>query len=109
MKNHKYVWNILLVLSITGIALYFALKDNFTIIVHAIASMNIFSLLIVLLWGALFTIVWGLVYVVLGRKYIQKYSVKDGVAVAFVGAFFAGITPSSTGGQFGQVYIMKKQ
>ena len=109
MKNQKYVWNIVLVLAITVIALYFALKDNFNTIVHAILSMNILSLLVVLFWGALFTIVWGFVYVVLGRKYIPKYSIKDGIAVAFVGAFFAGITPSSTGGHFGQVYIMKKQ
>lgn len=109
MKNQKYVWNILLVIAITVIALYFALKDNFNTIVHAILTMNVFSLLAILLWGALYTIVWGGVYVVYGRKYLKKYSIKDGIAVAFVGSFFAGITPSSTGGQIGQVYIMKKQ
>ena len=32
-----------------------------------------------------------------------------GILVAFVGTFFAGITPSSTGGQFAQAYIMNKQ
>ena len=29
--------------------------------------------------------------------------------MAFIGSFFSGITPSSTGGQFVQAYIMKKQ
>ena len=51
MKNQKYVWNIVLVLAITVIALYFALKDNFNTIVHAILSMNILSLLVVLFCG----------------------------------------------------------
>ena len=82
MKNQKYVWNIVLVLAITVIALYFALKDNFNTIVHAILSMNILSLLVVLFWGALFTIVWGFVYVVLGRKYIPKYS--DSISFPFL-------------------------
>ena len=45
----------------------------------------------------------------LGKKYVKDYSIRKGIVVAFVGSFFAGITPSSTGGQFGQAYILKKQ
>jgi uncharacterized protein (TIRG00374 family) len=50
-----------------------------------------------------------MVYYVFGKKYLKKYTPIKGMIVAFVGSFFAGITPSSTGGQFGQAYIMKKQ
>ncbi len=109
MKQNKYVLNILLIAVLTIGALYFALKGNYQIVFQSILNMNIFSLVVVLLWGVLFTIVWGLVYYVFGKKYVPDYKIHQGIVVAFVGSFFAGITPSSTGGQFGQAYIMKKQ
>lgn len=109
MKTRRYLLNILLVLVLTLGAMWFALKDNYQIILDSISKMNPFFLLLILFWGAMYTVVWGLAYFVLGRKYQKDYSVLKGIVVAFVGSFFAGITPSSTGGQFGQAYIMKKQ
>ncbi len=109
MKKQKYVLNLLLILGLTIGALWFALKDNYKQILSCISKMNTISLLVILAWGALFTAVWGLVYFVLGRKYTKNYRPGKGMIVAFVGAFFSGITPSSTGGQFAQAYIMKKQ
>ena len=109
MKKQKYVLNLLLILALTGFALWFALKDNFHQVLKCISQMNLLSLVIVLLWGVLFTAVWGFVYYVLGRKYTDHYTPGKGILVAFIGSFFSGITPSSTGGQFVQAYIMKKQ
>lgn len=109
MKNHKYLLNVFLILILTLGALWFALKDNFDVVLGAISKMNPFVLFLVLIWGALYTLVWGFVYYVYGRKYVSNYTIGKGIAVAFVGSFFAGITPSSTGGQFGQAYIMSKQ
>lgn len=99
----------LLIFLLTGVVLWFALKDNYREILEAISKMNPFYLLIILLWGVLYTVVWGFVYVVLGRKYNKKYNFMQGIVVSFVGTFFSGITPSATGGQFAQAYIMKKQ
>lgn len=59
--------------------------------------------------GSSFTAVWGFVYYVLGRKYTENYTPGKGMLVAFIGSFFSGITPSSTGGQFVQAYIMKNK
>lgn len=109
MKKNNYFLNFGLILVFTGVVLYFSLKDNFSEVMGAISKMSPLWLLIVLSWGVLYTVVWGLVYFVMGRKYVPDYSVKNGVIVAFVGTFFSGITPSSTGGQFAQAYIMKKQ
>lgn len=109
MKQHKYVLNILVILILTLGALWFALKDNYETVLHAILQMNPLSLFMVLLWGAMYTVVWGFVYFIFGRKYVSNYTVRKGIAVAFIGSFFAGITPSSTGGQFGQAYILSKQ
>ena len=74
MKKQKYVLNLLLILALTGFALWFALKDNFHQVLKCISQMNLLSLVIVLLWGVLFTAVWGLVYYVLGRKYTDHYT-----------------------------------
>lgn len=101
--------NFLLIILLTIGALWFALKDNYKEVLSAISQMNIAYLTIILLWGILYTVVWGFVYLVLGRKYAKDYSIGKGIIISFVGTFFSGITPSSTGGQFAQVYIMKKQ
>lgn len=107
--NKKYILNILLVLTLTFVAMYFALKDNFSDVKSALERMNKLSLFLVLCWGLLIQSVWGISYQVLGKKYRKDYSLFQGIIVAFVGTFFAGITPSSTGGQFGQIYVLKKQ
>jgi uncharacterized protein (TIRG00374 family) len=109
MKKSKYFWNLAVILVITILVLYFSLKDNDDQVTAAIQGMSILGLVIVLLWGIGYTIVWGGVYRVLVRKYRPGYTFLEGITVAFVGSFFAGITPSATGGQFGQVYILKKQ
>lgn len=108
-NNRKYFWNIVLILTVTVIAMYFALRDNFKEIMHALAQINFFSLLVILAWGLAINVVIGAGFMFLGRRYQKRYTLQDGIVVAFVGTFFAGITPSSTGGQFGQVYVLKKQ
>lgn len=109
MKKQKYVLNMVLILVLTGFALWLALKDNYKEVLACIYKMSDRDLMIILLWGVLFTAVWGLVYFVLGKKYVSNYSPLKGIIISFVGTFFSGITPSSTGGQFAQAYVMKKQ
>ena len=108
MKKQKMLLNFLVIILLTIAVLWFALKDNYKEILDAISQMNWMSLVIILLWGVLYTVVWGFVYLVLGRKYNKQYSLFNGIVISFVGTFFSGITPSSTGGQFAQAYIMKK-
>ncbi len=108
-NNKKYFWNIVIIVAVTAVAMYFALRDNFKDIIATIAKMNFLSLLFILAWGLAINVVLGIGYKLLGEVYKKGYSLKEGVIVAFVGTFFAGITPSSTGGQFGQAYVLKKQ
>lgn len=109
MKKTNYFWNFVLIAVITGLALWFALKDNYQEVISAIGKLNGLSLSLILLWGVIYTCVWGGAYKILGQKFVRSYSLLDGIVVAFVGTFFSGITPSATGGQFGQAYILKKQ
>lgn len=105
----KYLMNFVLILGLTGFALWLALKDNYQVVLDAISKMSPISLFVVLCWGILYTVVWGLVYLIMGKKYNHKYTFTNGIVCAFVGTFMSGITPSSTGGQFAQAYILKKQ
>lgn len=105
----KYLMNFVLILGLTGFALWLALKDNYQVVLDAISKMKPLSLIIILCWGILYTVVWGLVYLVMGKKYNRNYTFTNGIVCAFVGTFMSGITPSSTGGQFAQAYILKKQ
>ncbi|WP_286063882.1 lysylphosphatidylglycerol synthase transmembrane domain-containing protein, partial [Faecalibaculum rodentium] len=109
MKKNNYIWNFLLIAALTAGALWFALKDNYQEVMNAIGKISPLGLVVILSWGILFTCVWGLAYKVLAQKYAKHYTWWDGIVVAFTGTFFSGITPSSTGGQFGQAYILKKQ
>ncbi len=109
MKKNNYFINIFFILLITLCSLWLALKDNYQEIFISFQKLRLPFLFIILLWGVLFTAVWGLVYYVIGKKYKKDYKILSGLVVSFVGAFFAGITPSSTGGQFFQAYIMEKQ
>ena len=68
MKKQKMLLNFLVIFLLTIAVLWFALKDNYKEILDAISQMNWISLVIILLWGVLYTVVWGFVYLVLGRK-----------------------------------------
>ncbi len=105
----RYIFNIVLILIVTAAVMYFVLRDNMDVVVSSITQMNPIALIAVLGLGSLYTVVWGFVYYVFGKKYNPDYKIKDGIAVAFVGSFFAGITPSATGGQFGQAFVLNKQ
>ena len=63
------------------------------------------TLVIVFLWQFLI----GYVLTKLTRFTYPEYKIKDGILNAFVAALFHGITPSSTGGQFAQFYVYRKQ
>lgn len=108
-SKKKYILNILLIIAVTIIAMYFSLRDNFGAIMTAIRGMKFGAVLIVLSWGLLINVVIGIGYFLLARHFKKDYKLLGGIIVAFVGTFFAGVTPSSSGGQFGQIYVLKKQ
>ncbi len=51
----------------------------------------------------------GLVIQVFCRLYTRRYYLHQGVANSLIGAFYNNVTPSASGGQFMQVYTLKKQ
>lgn len=65
--------------------------------------------ILTLLFFLLYYVIDGISLAIMGRKYKKDYSFKEGFAVAWVGSFFSAITPSATGGQVGQAYVLRKQ
>ena len=48
-KNFKNIFNALLLILVTGLVLYFSLKDNFFTIVHELLTLNLFWVLVAIL------------------------------------------------------------
>lgn len=109
-KNSKsYVLNFLLIIGFTIAVLWFSLKDDYDNIMSLIGNVAWYWFLIIICWGLMYNCIIGWIYKTFGRKYKKNYSNTEAIENAFIGTFFSGITPSATGGQFGQVYMMKKE
>lgn len=109
-KNSKsYVLNFLLIIGFTIAVLWFSLKDDYDNIMSLIGNVPWYWFLIIICWGLMYNCIIGWIYKTFGRKYKKNYTNTEAIENAFIGTFFSGITPSATGGQFGQVYVMKKQ
>lgn len=97
--------NSIIISIITVIILFILLKDNFTDIVEILLKMNIFYVLIAILFYFTFIIL---------RSYVIYRSVNDKKRLTFqetikhniITQFFNGITPFSTGGQPMEIYML---
>lgn len=111
MKNSikNYALNLLVIILLTAVALWFALKDNYEEILVLILNVKWYWLAIILLWGIVYSAVAGYILTLFTRRTKKNYRFIEGFQNGLVGSFFSGVTPSATGGQFAQAYIFKKQ
>jgi hypothetical protein len=104
----KKIFNFLLLFSVTGLVLYFSLKDNFNEIINIILNLNKFWLII----GFLLVIsYWFFKAIVLHKivdNFNQKYTLKKAFRLIIEENFFHAITPFASGGQPYQMYSLKK-
>lgn len=111
MKNlfKKYLINIIIILGLTVAALWFTLKDNYQEILVLVSNIKWYWLLMILVWGLLYSVVVGKILSLFAQNNKKDYTLLQGIQNGLVGSFFSGVTPSATGGQFAQAYIFKKQ
>ena len=112
MKKNKlrnYLLNILLVISLSLFVLWLSFKDNYQEIITMLSNVNIWYLLLCVIVVFLIQGFVGLALTLLTSLSNPHYRLRDGFLNALVASFFHGITPSSSGGQFAQVYVFKKQ
>lgn len=98
-----------IIIVLTGIALFFSLKDDFNGIVNAIKHADWKWVLVII--GIVF-LSYGIdafTIFIFSRLYTRRYKYHQGYATSMIGAFYSGITPGASGGQIMEVYTMKKQ
>jgi len=107
--KRRYLIYLLLVIVVTGLAIFLSLKDNFDDTAAALGTSDWRYLLIIVAVVVFSYMVDGLIVFVFSRLYTRRYKYHQGLATSMVGAFFSAVTPGASGGQIMQVYTMKKQ
>lgn len=106
MKNFRK--NSIILLLITGVVLYFILKDDFPNIVNTLFTANIPLLIFAVFLQCAFIFFGTLAFHQIVKSYKKDYPFKRSLKLTVMTSFFNGITPFSTGGQPLQVYKLKK-
>ncbi len=101
--------NVVLLVGVTILVLYFSMKDDFDTIVNQLINVNL-----VWLFYAILALVstWVLKMFVmrsLVRNFKPKYKLKKASTIVLSTQFFNAITPFSSGGQPFQIYTLNKQ
>ena len=105
----KYVINIVFVLSVTALALFLSLKDNFGAIVENLRTCNYWWILFIIGIIVMMILIRGTVLFCFARLYTKKYHLHQGLAVDQIGVFYNAVTPGASGGEIMQAYTYKKQ
>ena len=105
----SYTFNIILVVSVTVLVMWLVLKDNAADIFGMLQRANYWYVLLILLMMLLTRVLLGWTLMTEVHLSDPRYNLTQGTINAFIASFFNGITPSSTGGQFAQMYAFRKQ
>ena len=105
----KYKINIIILISVSLLIMYFIMKDNFDEITSNLLNTNIFYLLLILILVVLHVVFQSFSMHLYLRELDPNYKFKDTVILMFSALFFNAITPFSSGGQPFQVYLLNKQ
>lgn len=108
INNMKKKLNIIMLILITLIVLYFSLKDDFFNIINQILKMNIWYLLIAFTLVILFWIFRSYPMYTFCRRVNKDFKYRESVQLTLRTQFFNAVTPFSTGGQPYQIYYLKQ-
>lgn len=110
MKNKlKNKLNILLLIIVTIIVLYISLKDNFKEVVEGLTKLNIFWIIIAVIFALGYYYFRTLSLHNFAKKFKNDIKFTEIFKIVFITQFFDGITPSSSGGQPYQIYAFNKE
>lgn len=108
-KLFRKILNYVGLVILTGIVLYFTLRNNFTKIMHEILNINPIFLIICFISVFLYWFLRAIVLRNFVRKFKKDYSTFDAFRVHMDTIFFDQVTPFATGGQPYQIYKIKKE
>ncbi len=106
----KLIFNLIVfAISVYLIIYFFVSEDGLIDLLKTPNSFNIGWVLAGLLVYEFNTVIDAFVTLIFIRSKYKSFSFWEALKVAFVGVFFSAITPSSTGGQPMQLYLMAKK
>lgn len=88
--------------------LYFSFKDNYIDIINTLAKVKALPLIIGVLFVFISKYLIGVATYYLARKEKKDTKLSKMVQIAFIYPFFAGITPSSVGGESFEIFYLKE-
>ena len=106
MKNNKK--NIIIIVILSLLVIYLALKDNFAEKIHYLFSINPIFLIISFLFIIVYWLLKGIALFYCVSQVDKKYTIRDGIKLLITTQLFHAITPFATGGQPWQIYRLKK-
>lgn len=98
-KKLKFAINIVIILLVLGIVLYFSLKDNFNQILDCILKMNYLWFIIGVLGLVGYRTLTGISTYLLAKLNNANMPILRSIKISFIIQFFHGVTPFATGGQ----------
>ena len=119
-NKYKYLIYLSVILLITACVLWYNLiqpttgLDGTPMLVYetipdVVAQTNVWYFLLLILSVVFGFFIAALIIWTFAKLYTKHYKMHKAVANALIGAFYSAITPGSSGGQFAQVYVFKKQ
>lgn len=108
MEKRKLIRNIIFMLILMCLGLWFALHKDFDKTIEALCTMHIGWGIVVVCMGFLYYGLSGLHIQLITKRYRSDYRLKEGIVCAYSCALFNGITPLGCG-QVAQAYVLKKQ
>lgn len=106
----KTIFNlIVIILSICLVTYFCVSKDGLMDLMASSFKINVFWLFMAIFMQLSNMFIDSYVTYLFVRKQYPRFTLWDGIKVSCVGSFFSAITPSSTGGQPMQVYLMAKK
>ena len=108
-KEIKNKLNVIILILVTILVLYISLKDNFYDVIQGFKKLNIFWVIIALIFMFGYYFLRALSLHSFTSKFKREITFKEILKTVFITQFFDGITPSSTGGQPYQLYYFNKR
>jgi len=110
MKGKKtYILSVLAILIIGGISFYLSAGSEIGAVREALRSASGFYLALMALIMLFYYVTDGYTLRTISRQYKKDFTLKQGFVNGMVGTLFSDLTPSSSGGQFAQVFVFNKQ
>lgn len=108
MKKFKSKINVLLLVFVTIVVLYFSLKDDFSSIIDQIVNINVWYLVIAFLMVIFYWLLRSKAVSIFTKEFKRKVTYWSSLQMMIRTQFFNAITPFATGGQPYQVYHLIK-